>query len=384
MLAESTIREECEHHDAVFPLHVSTTDIVLTCTYDRSGNTIPLGNHAPKGNPMKRLMALAIATTLIAAACTTGSNESGSIILYSGRSEDLVQPLIDQFSESTGIAVTVKYAGSADLAATITEEGPNSPADVFFAQDPASLGTVALAGLFENLPDDVLSTVPMRFSDTDGTWVGTSGRARVVVYDASIISPADLPPTEEGFTDPAWEGLVGIAPTNGSFLSFVAAKILTDGEQATLTWLEGMAANKSPTFPKNTPIVAAVNDGQIPVGLVNHYYLLRALNENPDLPGANHFFEVATAGGLVMPAGAGILASSESKDAAQQFIEFLLSDQAQEFFAQETFEYPLVPGVDANALLPPIGTIPTPDIDLSDLATVLDTATDLVAQAGLL
>jgi iron(III) transport system substrate-binding protein len=130
--------------------------------------------------------------------------------------------------------------------------------------------------------------------------------------------------------------------------------------------------------------VAAVNDGQIPVGLVNHYYLLRALAEEPNLPGANHFFDVATAGGLVMPAGAGILANSNSKDAAQQFIEFLISDEAQEYFAQETFEYPLVPGIPANELLPPIDTIPTPDIDLSDLASVLDTATDLVAQAGLL
>jgi iron(III) transport system substrate-binding protein len=337
-----------------------------------------------KGNILKRLIALSLAAVLTAAACTTANGDPNSITLYSGRSEDLVQPLIDQFIESTGIAVTVKYAGSADLAATITEEGDNSPADVFFAQDPASLGTVALAGLFVELPDDVLSVVPARFSDTDGAWVGTSGRARVVVYDASVIAASEIPATEDGFTDPSWRGLVGIAPTNGSFLSFVAAKILTDGEQATLTWLEGMEANKSPTFPKNSPIVAAVNDGQIPVGLVNHYYLLRALAQDPDVPGANHFFEVATAGGLVMPAGAGILASSGSKDAAQQFIEFLLSDQAQEFFAQETFEYPLVPGIAANDLLPPINTIPTPDIDLSDLASVLDTATDLVAQAGLL
>ena len=333
---------------------------------------------------MKRLIAIGLAAVLATAACTSTNGDADSITLYSGRSEDLVQPLIDQFSESTGITVTVKYAGSADLAATITEEGSNSPADVFFAQDPASLGTVALAGLFDELPDDLLSTVPSRFSDTNGAWVGTSGRARVVVFDSSVVDPSEIPATEDGFTDPSWEGQVGIAPTNGSFLSFVAAKILTDGEHATLAWLEGMAANSSPKYPKNSPIVAAVNDGQIPVGLVNHYYLLRALAENPDLPGANHFFEVATAGGLVMPAGAGILKSSDSKDAAQQFIEFLLSEQAQEFFAQETFEYPLVPGIAANDLLPPIDTIPTPDIDLSDLASVLDTATDLVAQAGLL
>ena len=331
---------------------------------------------------MKSYITLVLALSLALGACSSSGDDA--ITLYSGRSEDLVQPLIDQFSEESGISVAVKYAGSADLAATITEEGGNSPADVFFAQDPASLGTVALAGLFAELDTELLATVPNRFSDTGGTWIGTSGRARVVVYDSSVIDPAELPATEDGFTDTAWNGLVGIAPTNGSFLAFVSAKILTDGEQETLTWLEGMADNNSPTFPKNSPIVAAVNDGQIPTGLVNHYYLLRALAEDPSAPGANHFFTEPTAGGLVMPAGAGILASSGNKEAAQQFIEFLVSETAQTYFATETFEYPLVPGVPANELLPPLESIPTLDIDLSELASVLDKATDLVAEAGLL
>jgi iron(III) transport system substrate-binding protein len=280
--------------------------------------------------------------------------------------------------------VSVRYAGSADLAATILEEGNSSPADVFFAQDPASLGTIALAGLFTELPSSVTDQVPARFSDTNSQWVGTSGRARVVVYDRDEVDPDVLPETEDGFTDSEWEGRTGIAPTNGSFLAFVAAKILTDGENATLAWLDGMAANSSPTYSKNSPIVAAVNAGEIDTGLVNHYYLLRALAKDPDEVGRNFFFAVPTAGSLVMPAGAGILKSSGSQDAAQEFVEFMLSIQAQTFFAEETFEYPLVPGIPANELLPPINTIPTPDIDLSELATVLDLATDLVAEAGLI
>jgi len=331
---------------------------------------------------MKRLVVLALSLALVAAACSSAS--PSTITLYSGRSEDLVQPLIDQFTAETGIHVAVKYAGSADLAATITEEGANSPADVFFAQDPASLGTVALANLFVALPTAILDAVPARFADTDGRWVGTSARARVVVYDSSRVNVSDLPETEDGFTDTAWKGLVGIAPTNGSFLAFVSAKILTDGQDATLAWLEGMARNQSPTFPKNSSIVTAVNDGQTPVGLVNHYYLLRALAEDPNLPGLNYFFPTATAGSLVMPAGAGILASSDKAESAERFVEFLVSETAQTYFADETLEYPLVSGVPANALLPPIDTISVPDIDLSRLASVLDTATDLVARAGLL
>jgi len=332
---------------------------------------------------MKRLTVLVLLLALTAAACSSGSGDE-SLTVYSGRSEDLIQPLIDQFEDETGIDVTVRYAGSADLAATILEEGDASPADVFYAQDPASLGSVALAGLFAELDDDLTDAVPARFSDTDSQWVGISGRARVVVYDGTRINPEDLPETEDGFTDPEWAGRTGIAPTNGSFLAFVAAKILSDGEEATLAWLKGMAANSAPTYPKNSPIVAAVNAGEIETGLVNHYYLLRALAENPDEAGKNFFFTVPTAGSLVMPSGIGMLKTSENQDAAQRFIEFLQGNEAQEYFANETFEYPLVPGVPANDLLPPIDTIPTPGIDLSDLATVLDLATDLVAEAGLI
>jgi len=332
---------------------------------------------------MKRLSVLVLLLALTAAACSSGSGDE-SLTVYSGRSEDLIQPLIDQFEEETGIDVTVRYAGSADLAATILEEGDASPADVFYAQDPASLGSVALAGLFAELDDDLTNAVPARFSDTHSQWVGISGRARVVVYDGTRINPEDLPETEDGFTDPEWSGRTGIAPTNGSFLAFVAAKILSDGEEATLAWLKGMAANSAPTYPKNSPIVAAVNAGEIETGLVNHYYLLRALAESPDEVGKNFFFTVPTAGSLVMPSGIGMLKTSKNQDAAQQFIEFLQGSESQEYFANETFEYPLVPGVPANDLLPPIDTIPTPDIDLSDLATVLDLATDLVAEAGLI
>lgn len=330
----------------------------------------------------RAVLMLTIVLATVAAGCA--SADEASLTLYSGRSEDLIQPLIDRFEEQTGIEVNVRYAGSADLAATILEEGEDSPADVFLAQDPASLGSIALADRFERLPDSVLDSVPQRFSDTDGRWVGVSGRVRVAVYDTELVAPAELPPTEDVFTDPVWSERVAIAPTNGSFLAFVAAKILIDGEDGTRAWLEGMAANGSPTYPSNSSIVAAVNAGQVPVGLVNHYYLLRALDEDSSVPGANHFFPEVTAGSIVMPAGVGILAGADASDEAIAFVEFLLSEPSQTYFATETFEYPLISGVDADPRLPALGSIATPDIDLSRLATTIDTATDLVAEAGLL
>ncbi len=333
---------------------------------------------------MRRPTILIVAFALGAAACTGSSASSDPITIYSGRSEELIGPLIAQFEEQSGIDVSVRYGDSAELAATILEEGERSPASVFLAQDPASLGSVALAGLFAPLPEDLLDQVPAKYSDRDGLWIGVSGRARSVVYDPAVVSPGDLPPTEDGLIDERWASRVGIAPTNGSFLAFVAAKILLDGEVATRAWLDGMKANESPTFPKNSTIVSAVADGQIDAGLVNHYYALRLLAEDPTASVANAFFPVACAGSLVMPAGAGILASADAPASAEAFIAFLLSIEAQEYFAQETFEYPLVPGVAPSGDLPPIDSIPTPEINLSDLAPMLDLATDLVSQAGLL
>jgi len=327
-------------------------------------------------------LALLIALALVGSAC--GSGGEGTLTIYSGRSEDLVASLIDQFETETGIAVEVRYASSTDLAATLREEGSNSPADVFFAQDPASLGAVAESGLFRELPADLLALVPAQFSDREGRWIGVSGRSRVVVYDSNRVSPEDLPASVDGFTDPAWQGRIAIAPSNGSFLAFVAAMILERGEDATRDWLEAIAANSPQTFSGNSPIVAAANDGAVEVGLVNHYYLLQLRAELGEVTAANHFLTSAGPGSLVMPAGVGILATTDSGEEAERFVEFLLSRTAQEYFVTETFEYPVITGISPDPSLPPLSSLTQPDIDLSDLAATLDRATDLVAEAGLL
>jgi iron(III) transport system substrate-binding protein len=332
---------------------------------------------------VRRTIIVVAGALLVAVSLTACSGSDNTLTVYSGRSEELVAPLIEQFEAESGLDVEVRYGESASLAATILEEGEDSPADVFFAQDPGSLGTVAGAGLFRELPVDVVAPVPPRFRDRDNRWIGVSGRSRVFVYDETRIDADQLPASEDELTSDEWAGRVALAPTNGSFLSFVAAKIILDGEEATLAWLEAMEANGSPTYEGNLPIVAAVDAGEVDAGLVNHYYLLRLIDEGGDVNAVNHFMDGTTAGSLVMPAGAGILVGG-GEDASTQFIEFLLSEEAQAFFADETFEYPLVEGVEPYPGLPPIDSIATPDIDLSSLADVLDRATDLVAQAGLL
>ena len=328
---------------------------------------------------MKRLIPIAaLISIVLATACSSGDSE-GPLVVYSGRSEDLVQPLIDQFSEQTGIEVEVRYGDSTELAATLLQEGEGTNADVFYAQDPASLGSVA--EMFTALPGGVLEKVDAKFADRDGRWVGTSGRVRTFVYNTG--TDIALPQTIDEVTDPRWAGEVGVAPTNGSFLAFVSAMIVSRGEDATLSWLVDLVANSPQDYPKNSPIVAATDAGEIDGGLVNHYYLLRLRAEGEGTNAENWFIPAGDEGSLVMPAGAGILADSDKEGAALQFVEFLLSEQAQHYGATETFEFPLIDGVDPADGLPAINQINAPDIDLSRLHEVLPDATRLVAEAGL-
>ena len=325
-----------------------------------------------------------ILAALVATACSSGDERPQTLTVYSGRSEDLVAPLIQQFEDETDIEVSVRYASSTDMAATLREEGANSPADVFFAQDPASLGAIAEAGLFSVLPGDLIAGVPSEFSGGD-VWVAVSLRSRVLVYDTERLSPADLPATVDGLLDPGWGGgRIGVAPGNASFIAFVSAMILERGEEGALAFLQGLAANDPQIFSGNSPIVAAVNDGTVEVGLVNHYYLLGLRSDVGETRAENHFFTTAGAESLVMPAGAGMLGASQNKEAALRFIEFLLSDTAQEYFVTETFEYPAVADIATPEGVPAIESLAQPGLELSALAGVLDRATQLISEAGLL
>jgi iron(III) transport system substrate-binding protein len=308
-----------------------------------------------------------------------GEAEEGPLVVYSGRSEELVAPLIEDFEAGSGMDVEVRFGDSGELAATLLAEGEDTEADVFFAQDPASLG--AAAELMGELPESTLGLVDAKYRDTGGRWVGTSGRVRVVVYNTG--SDVPLPQTIDDTVGPDWAGQLGVAPTNGSFLAFVSAMILERGEDGTRQWLEALAANDPVEFDGNAPIVEATDNGELSGGLVNHYYLLRLRAEGAGQSSENWFIPASDVGSLVMPAGAAITAGTTNPEGAQQFVDFLLAEEAQTYFATETFEYPLLEGVPAPEGAPPLAEINSPDVDLSELAGVLDLATRLVAEAGL-
>lgn len=347
--------------------------ILAACGGDTADTTVP-------AEPPDTTEATADTTETSAPDTTTGS--SGPLTLYSGRNERFVQPVIEAFTEETGIEVDVRYAGTGELATTIATEGDSSPADVFWAQDPAFIGSLAKEGFLTELPDDILSLVPERFADANGHWVGITGRARVFVHNTDLVPEDELPADIWELTDPKWQGRLGVAPTNGSFVAFVTGMILAEGEERTREWLEGIAANDPVIFEGNGPIVDAVVAGDLDAGLVNHYYLLQRIAELGEVPAANHFFADGDPGGLVMAAGAGILRSSDQPEEAQDLIRHLLGEDAQNHFLG-LFEYPLVEGIGTPEGQLPLEELPTLDISLTDTADTLDPALTLIAESGL-
>lgn len=316
---------------------------------------------------------------------SSGSVESAApLVIYSGRNANLVEPLIEQLKAETGLDIEVRYGDTAEMAATILEEGGNSPADVYFGQDAGALGALAAAGRLAPLPDTLVQQVDARFRDGGGRWVGTSGRARVLVYNTDLVNSEELPQDLWALTEAPWQGKVGWAPSNGSFQAFVTALRLLEGDDEARRWLEAMIANDVKVYAGNSAVVEAVANGEITAGLVNHYYLYQHLaQKNANAPIANHYFSTG-AGALVNVAGVGVVDTSANQAMAERFIALLLSPAGQEYFATQTYEYPLA-GDDielAGGLLP-LDQISAPSIDLSNLEDLQGTLQLLQAVGAL-
>jgi iron(III) transport system substrate-binding protein len=304
-----------------------------------------------------------------------------SLTLYSGRNEELVQPILDRFTEDTGIEVDVRYAGTPEIAAQLQEEGEATPADVFLSQDAGALGALSNEGRFAPLPQETLDLVDPRFRAEDGSWVGVSGRARVIVYNPDAIAEDELPSSVLELPDERFRGEIGIAPTNASFQSFVTGLRVVSGEDEARSWLEGVEANEFVAFDNNIAVLDAVERGEVSLGLINHYYWYqRVAEEGPEaLRSELLFLEGGDPGALVNVAGVGVLEGTDVPDEAQQLVDYLLGEEAQTYFAEETFEYPLRPGVPAAGDLPPLET---PETDLGRLADLEQTAR-IIAASGL-
>ena len=336
------------------------------------------------------LLVLAASGALLLGACSSAAPAASpspsatgerTLVVYSGRDKALIDPLIAKFQTASGIKVETRYAGSTELAGQLLEEGANSPAQVFLSQDAGALGAVGEAKLLQTLPTEIAGKVPAKYTSTDGSWVGLTGRARVVAYDSQKHKAADVPGDVTKFTEAKWKGKVGIAPSNASFQAFVTALRVNDGEAAAKSWLEGLKANDVKVFESNGDILEAVNSGTLDAGLINHYYWARSEQDPTKLRAQLKFGDAGTTSALVNVTGAGVLKAKASPEATE-FVTWLLGDEAQTYFLTETYEYPLV-GDKGPANVPALKDLGGPKLDLSKLSSLKETVA-LITDVGLL
>ncbi|MGI9602190.1 MAG: extracellular solute-binding protein [Acidimicrobiales bacterium] len=325
------------------------------------------------------------------AATTTGEstecveNTGEQLTVYSGRSEDLISPLFDSFTCATGVDLRVRWESSTDLAVLINEEGSATEADVFLSRSPGPVGFLEAEGHLAVLDDEVLELVEPEFRSAAGTWVGFSGRKRVLVSNLDTVADDELPASVFDLTGDTYEGRVAIPATNGSFEDWFTVLRSEVGDEAATQWLADMVANNARYYPDNRSIVDAVARGEIDMGLVNHYYNYQEVAVRGDEHRAQNVdFEGGDVGSVVIITAATALESSEKQDLANQFIAHLLTPESQQFFTDETFEYPLVEGVTPNTALPPLEFGGVGSVDFDALGGGFTETEQIIQESGIL
>ncbi|WP_405640428.1 iron ABC transporter substrate-binding protein [Streptomyces uncialis] len=313
----------------------------------------------------------------------TAKEGSDTLVVYSGRNEELIAPILDKLGKATGTKVEVRYGDSAELAAQILEEGDRTKAGLFFSQDAGALGALSQAGMLAKLPQKSLDKVDTAFRGGQGDWVGVSGRSRVIAYNPDKAEKA--PDSVHELTKPEWKGKVGYAPTNASFQAFVTGMRVLEGDDVTLKWLKDLKANGAKPYAKNGVVLDAVDKGEVSLGLINHYYWYEKVAEvGADKVNAKiHFLPGGDPGALINAAGVGVLKDGGQSEAAEKAVDYLLSAEAQNYFAKETSEYPLASGATSTVKdLPSLDSLDAPKIDLGKLESLQETLA-MLKEAGM-
>ncbi|MBE9103530.1 iron ABC transporter substrate-binding protein [Nostoc cf. edaphicum LEGE 07299] len=331
---------------------------------------------------MLKVSGLALAVTLGWGIGVAVNAQTKTLVIYSGRDQKLIGPLIEKAKKDLNQDIQVRYGDTAELAIALLEEGKNSRADLFFAQDAGALGTLEKKQVTLPIASKLLNQVDSRFRSAKGHWLGISGRARVIDYNTKLVKQGELPTSISQLTEPKWRGKVGWAPTNGSFQSFITAMRVLEGDEKTLQWLKAMKANGVKDYGKNAAIVEAVGRGEIHLGLVNNYYLYNFKKNDANFPVAHHYTS-KDAGSMINVAGVAITNSTDQKADVEALIDYLLKQSSQNYFAQQTNEYPLVKGIPAPSKQIPISKLNPPNVSLTDLDDLPGTL-NLLQQAGVL
>ena len=310
---------------------------------------------------------------------------SGELVIYSGRTEPLLQPVIDAFkAKYPDVQVLLKAGSNSELANALIEEQANPQADVFITTELFTVQSLAQEGVFHFYQPVGADQLPAEFRGGDNLWTGLTRRARVIIYNADLVSEDELPTSIFDLTDPKWKGQIAAAgSTNGSMQAQIAAMRQLIGEEETEAWLNGLIANEVTFFGGHTDVRKAVGAGEFKLGLVNHYYyyLQKAEGSNVGI-----IFPDQGDGqiGLITNATAAAVVNGAShQPAAQAFMDFLVSPEGQKLFAEQNYEYPLLNEVALHADVQPLDNFRFADVDVVDASQDFDATFDLMEKVAL-
>jgi iron(III) transport system substrate-binding protein len=338
----------------------------------------PTGQPAPAAPPVAAAPAAATsapaaATSVPAAAATSAPAAAQAapvtLTLYNAQHEDLVTAMVTGFTQSSGIKVDIRSGKDFELANQIVQEGGSSPADVFVTENSPAMQVVQDKGLFAPVDKTTLAQVPPQFAPSTADWVGVAARATVLVYNPSMISAEQLPKSIMNLSESDWKDRVGVAATGADFQAIVSAVLAIEGTDATADWLKGLKSNAR-IYSGNGAVMKAVNTGEIPAGVIYHYYWYKDRAES----GANssntelYFFPDQDPGGFVSVSGLGALKSSKHPREAQMLLQYMTGAAGQKVLADSTaLEYTVNSSVPANPKLKPLSELSPPNVDTAKL-----------------
>ena len=352
---------------------------------------------------LKSLLAIVVALGFVATSCGSGqdrvlsdraaeifggscaSRSGDEVVIYSGRTENLIEPVLDAFACETGIPVAVRWGASTDLALLIDAEGERTDADVFLSRSPGPVGFLESKGFLQPVGSDVLGLVSDENRSANGTWVGFSGRKRVLVYNIDNVEVSELPSSVFELIEDPWRGRVGIPATNGSFVDWFTVFRDVHGNDVAKKWLEDMVSNQAKLYPNNRSIVEAAGRGEVDVGLVNHYYNYQEMTAGGDAHRAlNHDFREDDIGSLLIITAATVIGGTDVAKEANDLLSYLLSAPVQRYFTERTFEYPLAAGVKPNEVLPNLSALEIGSVDFDGLGGGFSETNDMIEASGIL
>ncbi len=307
-----------------------------------------------------------------------------ALVVYNAQHEQLTEEWVEAFTAETGIDVVLRHGDDSELANQLVQEGDASKADVFLTENSPAMSLVEEAGLFAPVDEATLSLVPEQYRPASGLWTGIAARSTVLVYNPDLVSEDELPQSLMDLAEPEWKGRWGAAPAKADFQAIVSAVVATQGEDGARTWLEGMEENAI-EYRNNIVTMKAVNAGEVPVGIIYHYYWFRDQDAAAEDSGNTklHYFGNQDPGAFVSVSGGGVLNNGAHADEAQEFLAFIAGEQGQRILGEGySFEYPVASDVSAKPELPPLAELGAPVIDPSTLNG--PAVIELMTEVGLL